>query len=159
MASKKSQMRTISFSDFWNRGIVCLRAGPKLGQSANLLPRFLPKNGNKREKEAVVWSGSSWISCLQGVPTEEGTKGNALKRERGLSLLSSFLTPLGNNKNLQHLRVKIFYERHLIRIHIWDLYRQELRLFASLSGTRGQRSQSCGSCNSTMREEGRMGLC
>lgn len=39
----------------------------------------------KREKDAMVWSDSRRISCLQGVPSNRGTKGNAFRKERGLA--------------------------------------------------------------------------
>lgn len=60
----------------------------KVGTDCTRIPRFPAKNRGekkKREKDAVVWSDSRRISCLQGVPSNRGTKGNALREERGLA--------------------------------------------------------------------------
>lgn len=50
-----------------------------LGQTVPGFQDFWLKAGKKREKEAVVWSGSRRISCLQGGPGYKATKGNALE--------------------------------------------------------------------------------
>lgn len=74
----------LSPSRFLERaGLFVYMQVERFGTECTLLPRFFrAKDGNERKKEAVVWSGSSRISCLQGVPSEKGTKGNALKRKR-----------------------------------------------------------------------------
>lgn len=85
---QKSQMRTpgswISRCGCWNRPIVCLHAGWGLGQAVPSFQDFKLKTGKKREKEAVVWSGSRRISCLQGVPSYKRKEMPWQERERGL---------------------------------------------------------------------------
>lgn len=75
-------VRGIHRSDFWNRQIVCLHVGPRLGQTVLGFKDFSLKAGKKREKEAVVWRGSRRISCLQGVPCYKGRK-EMPRRESG----------------------------------------------------------------------------
>lgn len=75
-------VRGIHRSDFWNRQIVCLHVGPRLGQTVLGFKDFSLKAGKKREKEAVVWHGSRRISCLQGVPCYKGRK-EMPRRESG----------------------------------------------------------------------------
>ena len=121
----------INWQDFWKWQIVCLHAGWRWGQNVLGFQDFLRKKRGekKREKDAMVWSDSRRISCLQGVPSNRGTKGNAFRKERGLAYCNTlWLMPLfflESNEKLEHRSkkspVELLRVKRAIRIQIWNM--------------------------------------